>query len=109
MTTYTIEREGEAQERGLTLAAAARYLMEADGYAYKFVRRRDGWLDLLISDGSRNSTRGARHFRRSVFVGKTQREAYEWAIGQEWRGYEATDGAEFDRRAAELAAEESEA
>ena len=67
MTTYTvISPSGTVLDRNLTALQAMREILTYDGYAYRFRRNKAGGLYLYHSDGSVNSTRGARHFVRCV-------------------------------------------
>ena len=92
MTTYTvIAPGGTVLNRKLTPLQAMRAILTHDGYAYRFRRDRAGNLFLYHTDGSANSTRGARNFVRCVgginsslpgLAG--QREIAEQVILSEW-------------------------
>ena len=67
MTTYTvISPSGDVIDRNLTALQAMRAILTHDGYAYRFRRDKAGNLFLYHTDGSANSTRGARNFVRCV-------------------------------------------
>ena len=69
MTTYTvIAPGGTVIDRNLTALQAMREILTYDGYAYRFRRDKAGNLYLYHSDGSANSSRGARHFVRCVSI-----------------------------------------
>lgn len=106
MTHYTVfsPDNGYVVERGITALEAMRAILEHDGYAYKFTRRKsDGRLSLWHSDGSANSTRGARHFKRTVALSfspglKGQKEIAMQVISAHWPGLpEAMTDAEYDK------------
>ena len=111
MTRYTVYHPTTGTEygRGLTALQAMRAILTHDGYAYKFVRRRDGRLELWHSDGSCNSPRGAGHFTRTVAVSHApglegQREIAMQVIQADWPGLpEAMSDAAYDAMIAEAA------
>ena len=91
MTTYTvISPSGSVKDRNLTALQAMREMLTYDGYDYRFRRNKAGNLFLYHSDGSVNSTRGARHFRciaglHSAAPGLAgQRKIAEQVILSEW-------------------------
>lgn len=102
MTTYTVYRADDTSSHtsGLTLEDAADMLLTTDGYAYEWRTDADGYHVLWISDGSANSTRGARHMRATVFTGFDRDKVLHRIVCDEWRGYEATS----DERFAEVTA-----
>lgn len=61
-STVTDETVAMCKTRMETMRA----ILTHDGYAYKFIRRPDGMLTLWTSDGSANSTRGARQFVETI-------------------------------------------
>lgn len=93
---------GTVYDRGLTSIQAMKAILEHDGYAWKFVRRRDGLLELHHSDGSANSTRGARHFTKTVAGSckpglEGQRDIALQVINAAWRGLpEAMEDSAYD-------------
>ena len=105
MTTYTvISPSGSVIDRNLTALQAMREILTYDGYDYRFRRNKAGNLFLYHSDGSVNSTRGARNFVRcvgginSALPGVAgQREIAEQVILSEWpRLPEAMTDADYD-------------
>ena len=63
MTNYTvIAPSGSVIDRNLTPLEAMSTILEYDGYEWKIIIDEDGYQCLWHSDGSRYSTRGARHF-----------------------------------------------
>ena len=105
MTTYTvIAPSGSVIDRNLTALQAMREILTYDGYAYLFRRDKAGNLYLYHSDGSANSTRGARHFVRCVSNINSslpgiagQREIAEQVIYAGWPGLpEAIIDADYD-------------
>ena len=113
MTTYTVlSPSGSVIDRNLTALQAMREMLTYDGYAYRFRRNKAGGLYLYHSDGSVNSTRGARHFVRcaeeinSSLPGVAgQREIAEHVILSYWpRLPEALTDEEYDYNNAALAA-----
>jgi hypothetical protein len=102
MTTYTVYRAADTSSHtsGLTLDEAADALLTTDGYAYEWRTDDEGYHVLWISDGSANSTRGARHMRPTVFAGFDRAAVLHRIVCDEWRGYEATT----DERFAEVTA-----
>ena len=109
MTTYTvISPGGDVIDRNLTALQAMREMLTYDGYAYRFRRDKAGNLYLYHSDGSVNSTRGARHFVRCVSEINSslagiagQREIAEQVINAAWpRLPEAMTDADYDARGA---------
>ena len=91
MTTYTVFRSDNSADatRGLTLEQAADALMTEDGYAYEWRTDADGYHTLWISDGSANSTRGARHLNASRFAGFDRERALLDVVNTDWHGCEA--------------------
>jgi hypothetical protein len=99
-TTYTVfcaDDSASVQGRGLSLAQAADCLLTADGYEYE-VRDEDGLLILWISDGSQNSTRGARNFRSCAAGGYIARDLdalHSKIVAAEWHGLEAATDEDY--------------
>lgn len=93
-TTYTVFRADNAASiagKGLTLEQAADTLLTSDGYEYE-IRQEDGLFVLWASDGSRNSTRGARHLTSCAaggYIATSLEALYRKVIANEWRGYDA--------------------
>ena len=109
MTRYTVlSPSGSVIDRNLTALQAMREILNYDGYAYRFRRDKAGNLYLYHSDGSANSTRGARHFVRCVsninssLLGLAgQREIAEQVIYAGWpRLPEAMTDADYDAQGA---------
>ena len=109
MTTYTVlSPSGDVIDRNLTALQAMREILNYDGYAYRFRRNKAGGLYLYHSDGSANSSRGARNFVRCVgginsalpgIAG--QREIAELVINADWpRLPEAMNDADYDAQGA---------
>lgn len=100
MTTYTVfcSNDANVARRGLTLANAADELLTQDGYAYEIrpVEGYDGQMQLWTSDGSANSTRGARHLTPTRIGGHSEDEIWQQVIAREWHGFEAMTDADFD-------------
>ena len=73
-TTYTVlNSQGEVEARNLTITEAASELLGYDGYAFEIRRADSKWdvagepsWELWHSDGSANSTRGARHMVKTT-------------------------------------------
>ncbi len=117
-TTYTVFNHGDyaLAHRGLSLEEAADELMTEDGYAWEWRSKKidvlgkqmDYWT-IWLSDGSRYSTRSARHLHASRFSGFDKEQILEEVVSTEWRGMEAMPDADFDAMVAayeaELAAE----
>jgi hypothetical protein len=100
MTTYTVYQSDDSSVawRGLSLDAAADALLCGDGYAYE-IREENGLFELLVSDGSVNSPRGARNLVSCAAGGfvATSREALLTKIAaDEWHGYEAGTDEDYD-------------
>lgn len=91
MTTYTVFQSDNSAEAttGLSIEDAAHELMTTDGYAYEWRTDADGYHTVWLSDGSANSTRGARHMRASRFAGFDRAEVLRAIVADDWRGYEA--------------------
>ena len=118
-TLYTVlNRHGEVQGRGLTVAHAARTVMEYDGYAFE-IRPGDpkfGGFDLWCSDGSAASIRGATHMTKSVIFSlesdraTAEAEIFKQVIDHaDWRhGCDVVPDKDYDKMLADLAAEEAE-
>ena len=113
MTTYTVLCPyGTVIDRNLTALQAMREILTYDGYAYRFRRDKAGNLYLYHSDGSANSTRGARHFVRCVSNINSslpgiagQREIAEQVILSDWpRLPEAMTDEDYDYNDAAIAA-----
>ena len=107
MTTYTvISPSGDVIDRNLTALQAMAAILGYDGYAWKFVRAKNGYLSLYHSDGSANSTRGARHFVKTVAGSPLARLAGRRAIAEQvinaaWpRLPEAMTDADYDAQGA---------
>ena len=113
MTTYTvIAPGGTVIDRNLTALQAMREILTYDGYAYRFRRDKAGNLYLYHSDGSANSSRGARHFVRCVSINSPlpgiagQREIAEQVILSDWpRLPEAMNDADYDALQAQISAD----
>ena len=115
MTTYTvIDRDGTVIDRNLTALKAMAAILEHDGYAWKFMRAANGYLSLWHSDGSANSTRGARHFVKTVagspLAGLAGRRAVaRQVISAAWpRLPEAMTDADYDDLQAQFAADNAD-
>jgi len=108
MTTYTVlSPSGSVIDRNLTALQAMREMLTYDGYAYRFRRDKAGGLFLYHTNGSANSTRGARHFVRCVNINSSlpgiagQREIAEQVIYAGWpRLPEAMTDADYDAQGA---------
>ncbi len=100
MTTYTVlDRHGSVQERGLTAARAANLILTYDGHRYEVRRSEDGkWLDLWVSQFSRNSTLGGRPLVKSVIFGSTEDEIWEGVIthAADWNNQECMLDSDYD-------------
>ena len=105
MTTYTVlSPSGSVIDRNLTALQAMREMLTYDGYAYRFRRDKAGNLFLYHTNGSANSTRGARNFVRCVGEINSslpgvagQREIAELVISAGWpRLPEAMTDADYD-------------
>lgn len=97
-TTYTVFDPQDTQNHrsGLSMESAAVTLLNEDGYEYEIRKdKKFNLLVLFISDGSRNSPRGARHLIETRFRGETEDEIYEAVIGDEWHGMECMTDADF--------------
>lgn len=111
MTTYTVFRADDSsviEGRGLSLREAADALLTADGYAYELRTDPTFGFELFISDGSRNSTRGARNMISAAlggYYGDTEDEVWRKVVVDEWRGYEAMTDEAYDDMVARLKAE----
>ena len=114
MTTYTvIAPGGTVIGRNLTALRAMREMLTYDGYAYRFRRDRAGNLFLYHTDGSANSTRGARNFVRCIGEINSslpgiagQREIAELVINADWpRLPEAMTDADYDALQAQISAD----
>ena len=115
-TTYTVFNRNTGDfasaDRGLSLEDAADALMTNDGYEWEWRSQKrdilgepmDYWT-IWLSDGSRYSTRSARHLRASRFAGFDKREILEEVVSTDWRGMEAMPDDAFS---AMLAAYEAE-
>jgi hypothetical protein len=94
MTTYTVfsvNNSASIAGQGLTLEQAAHTLLTSDGYEYE-IREEDRLFVLWISDGSRNSTRGARNLNSCAaggFVAASLEALHRRIVEDEWHGYEA--------------------
>ena len=118
MTTYrytvSCPENGTIYDRGLTALQAMNEILSHDGYKWKFVRSSDGRLTLWHSDGSQNSTRGARHFVKTVASSmkpglQGQRDIARQVITACWRGLpEAMEDAAYAKIEAEAMAAETE-
>jgi hypothetical protein len=117
MTTYTVinPNTGEVLGRGLSATDAAAAILTDDGYAYEVRERGDiGHYELFVSDGSANSTRGARHMNSTILsIGGCYAAGRDaaWAelagrvLTAGWNGPEAMTDAAYDAMLAELEAE----
>lgn len=73
MTTYTVtNRHGTVEGRYLTLTEAAEVILTYDGFTHE-IRRVEGYdqgdesqWELMVSDGSRASVRGAGHMKSTL-------------------------------------------
>ena len=112
-TTYTVFRCAEwtnVAGEGLSLQAAAEQLLTGDGYAFE-IRQEGGLYELFISDGSRNSPRGATHLRSCVasgFVATDIEELYRKIVAEEWHGWEALTDADYRASMESLASEDED-
>ena len=109
MTTYTVHRLDDSSHiegRGLSLSEAAEALLGVDGYAHEIRVDADGYHRLYISDGSANSTRGARRVNACPdYNGRSQDEVYAKVMNTPWRGYIAVTDEQYDRDEAAARAE----
>jgi len=115
-TTYTVFNRNNSDyasaHRGLSLEDAADELMTDDGYEWEWRSEKtdilgepmDYWT-IWLSDGSRNSTRSARHRRASRFAGYDKKEILEEVVSTAWRGMEAMPDADFNAMVAAYEAE----
>ena len=110
MVHFTVfsANSGYVLDRGLTALKAMAEILNYDGYDWKFSRRKgDGCLSLWHSDGSANSTRGARHFVKTTCFSfkpglEGQREIALQVISATWRGRpEAMTDADYDAMVSE--------
>jgi len=109
-TTYTVFRSQNSgeYEAGHSLSSAARELLTADGYDYEIRddAKHAGMRVLWISDGSRNSPRGASHLRHSVYFGYSDDEIFAQVVAADgWHGMEAMTDDDFTAMLAQAAEE----
>lgn len=114
MTTYTVYRAEDSSdnEAGLTAVEAMDRIMSHDGYEYDIRPMDGGGWALWHSDGSRNSTRGARHMVKTVAFSlaadraAAEQEIAECVIKARWpRLPEAMPDADFSAMMAQIAAD----
>ncbi len=115
-TTYTVFNRNTGDfasaDRGLSLEDAADALMTDDGYEWEWRSQKrdilgepmDYWT-IWLSDGSRYSTRSARHLRASRFAGFDKKEILEEVVSTDWRGMEAMPDDAFSAMVAAYEAE----
>jgi hypothetical protein len=108
VTKFTVYRTMDTDnfEAGLSLEEAAHSLLTQDGFDYEIRQDKDGWFELFKSDGSRNSTRGARHFVSCAAGGyyfRTREEIFAEVVKCEWHGFEAMTDEDFQKFQADAA------
>lgn len=92
--TYTVFRSTDfsnIEGSGLSLKDAAETLLNGDGYSFEIVEK-DGVFELFVSDGSRNSPRGARNMKSCAaggFVSHDINIVYQKIVCADWHGCEA--------------------
>lgn len=119
MTTYTVFTNSNATEiigRHMSAEQAMDELLSHDGYAWQIRRENDGegWR-LWHSDGSANSTRGARHMVKTVAFSlkdneaAATREIAEQVCRAGWRRLpDCMTDDDYDAMMAQIAADEAE-
>ena len=114
MTNYTvIDLGGTVIDRNLTPLQAMSTILEHDGYDWKIIIDEGGYQCLWHSDGSRYSTRGARHFvetvARSPLAGpEGELEIAHHVIHADWPNLpEAITDADYEARQAQIADDEA--